>query len=204
MWHRESLLLVLEYSHQKYVAVVQSLSRVWLFVTPRPAACQVSLSFTISQSLLKFMSTESVTLYHTPQNERESTKQMAVLLKNVKVIKDKESLRNCPRLFLFSCSVVSDSLQPHGLQHARLPCSSLSPWVCSNSRPLNWWCHLTTSSTATLFSSCRQSFLSLITWTFRVFKEIWQLNTTHDHRLHPRKESIWSFLYSRKDISGNS
>ena len=38
-------------------------------------------------------------------------------------------------LLLFSCSVVSDSLQPHGLQHARLPCPSPSPRVCSNSCP---------------------------------------------------------------------
>ena len=39
--------------------------------------------------------------------------------------------------------VVSDSLQPHGLQHARLPCPSLSPGVCSYSCPLSWWCSLT-------------------------------------------------------------
>ena len=39
-------------------------------------------------------------------------------------------------LFLFSCSVMSDSLQPHGLQHNRLPCPSLSPRDCSNSGPL--------------------------------------------------------------------
>ena len=47
-----------------------------------------------------------------------------------------------------SCrSVVSDSLcQPHGLQHTRLPCPSLSPRVCSNSCPLNPWCHPTVSS----------------------------------------------------------
>ena len=44
-------------------------------------------------------------------------------------------------LLLFSCSVVSDSLQPHGLQHARLPCPSPSPTVCSYSCPLSWWCH---------------------------------------------------------------
>ena len=36
------------------------------------------------------------------------------------------------RMLLFNCSVVSDSLWPHGLQHARLPCPSLSPRVCSN------------------------------------------------------------------------
>ena len=40
---------------------------------------------------------------------------------------------------LFSYSVVSDSLQPHGLQHPRLPCSSPSPGVCSNLRPLSQW-----------------------------------------------------------------
>jgi len=48
--------------------------------------------------------------------------------------------------------------QPHGLQHARLPCPSLSPGVCSNSCPLSQWCHPTISSSATPFSSCPQSF----------------------------------------------
>ena len=42
----------------------------------------------------------------------------------------------CKYLLLFSCSVVSDSLQPYGLMHARLPCPSLSPGVCSNLCPL--------------------------------------------------------------------
>ena len=60
-------------------------------------------------------------------------------------------------LMLFSRSVLSDSLWPHGLQHARLPCPSLSPRVCSNSCPLSWWCHSTISS-AILFSSCPESF----------------------------------------------
>ena len=41
----------------------------------------------------------------------------------------------------FSCSVVSDSLQPHGLQHARLPCPSPTPGAYSNSCPWSWWCH---------------------------------------------------------------
>ena len=52
-------------------------------------------------------------------------------------------------LGLFSRSVVSDSLWTHGLQHARLPCPSLSPGVCSNSCPLSWWCHPTISSSVT-------------------------------------------------------
>ena len=58
---------------------------------------------------------------------------------------------------LFSHSVVSDSLYPHGLQHSRLPCPSLSPRVCSNSCPLSLWCHPTiSSSVAPLF--CLPSF----------------------------------------------
>ena len=46
-------------------------------------------------------------------------------------------IRSASLLLLLSCQVVCDSLQPHGLQPARLSCPSLSPWVCSNSRPLN-------------------------------------------------------------------
>ena len=57
-----------------------------------------------------------------------------------------------------SCLVVSDSLQLHGLQHTRLPCPSLSPRACSNSRPLNRWCHPTILSSVVPFSSCLQSF----------------------------------------------
>ena len=44
-------------------------------------------------------------------------------------------------LLLFSCSVVSDSLWPHGLQQARLPCPSLPPGVWSHSCPLSRWCY---------------------------------------------------------------
>ena len=46
-------------------------------------------------------------------------------------------------LLLFSRSVMSGSLWPHGLQHARLPCPSPSPRARSNSCPLNWWHHPT-------------------------------------------------------------
>ena len=51
-----------------------------------------------------------------------------------------------------------NTLQPHGLQHARLPCPSLSPRVCSDSRPLSWWCHPTISSSVTPFTSFPQYF----------------------------------------------
>ena len=55
-------------------------------------------------------------------------------------------------------SVLSDSLQPHGLQHARLPCPSPIPGACSNSCPLSRWCHPTVSSSVVPFSSRLQSF----------------------------------------------
>jgi len=56
--------------------------------------------------------------------------------------------------WLFSHSIMSNSLWPHGLQHARLPCPSLSPGDFSNSCPLRQWCHPTISSSVTFFSSC--------------------------------------------------
>ena len=60
--------------------------------------------------------------------------------------------------YQFSHPVVSDSLWPHGLQHARPPCSSPPPRVYSNSCPLSRWCHSTISSSVMPFSSCLQSF----------------------------------------------
>ena len=58
----------------------------------------------------------------------------------------------------FSHSVMSNSSQPHGLQHARLPCPSPTPGACSNSCPSSWWCHPTILSSVIPFSSCLQSF----------------------------------------------
>ena len=57
----------------------------------------------------------------------------------------------------FSRSVMSDSLQPHELQHARPPCPSPTPGVHSNSCPLSRWCHPAISSSVVPFSSCPQS-----------------------------------------------
>ena len=57
---------------------------------------------------------------------------------------------------LFSCSVMSDALWPHGLKHARLSCFSPSPGACSNSCPWRQWCHPTSSSSVVPFSSCPQ------------------------------------------------
>ena len=53
---------------------------------------------------------------------------------------------------------MSNSLWPHGLQHARLPCPSLFPEVCSNLWPLSYWCYPNISSSAVPFSFCLQSF----------------------------------------------
>ena len=58
----------------------------------------------------------------------------------------------------FSCSVVSDFLQPYGLQHASSPCPSPTPGASSNSGPSSRWCHPTTSSSVVPFSSHLQSF----------------------------------------------
>ena len=64
----------------------------------------------------------------------------------------------------FSCSVVSDSLWPHGLQHTRPSCPSATPGVYSNSCPSSWWCHPTISSSVVPFSSCLHSFPA--SWSF--------------------------------------
>ena len=79
----------------------------------------------------------------------------------------------------------------HGLQHARLPCPSLSPKVCSNSCPLCQWCHPTISFSVSPFSSCPQSF------SITVF--------SHESVLHIRWPKYWSFSFSvspSNDYSG--
>ena len=78
---------------------------------------------------------------------------------------------------------MSDSLRPHELQHTRLPCPSLSHGVCSNSCPLSWWCHPTTSFSVAPFSSCPLSFPASgsfpISWLYT-----------------SGGQSIWSFSFS--------
>ena len=84
-------------------------------------------------------------------------------------------------LLLFSHSVVSHSLQPHGLQHARLTCPSQPHCVCLNSCLLNQWCHPTISSSATPFSFCLQSFPA---------------SGSKQSALHIRWPKYWSFSFS--------
>ena len=70
----------------------------------------------------------------------------------------------------FSCSVMSDSLRPHGLQHTRPPCLSPTPGIYSNSCPVSQWCRPTTSSSFAPFSFFLQSFAASgcfpMTWLF--------------------------------------
>ena len=61
-------------------------------------------------------------------------------------------------MLFFRSLVVSDSLQPHELEHVRLPCPSPSPGVCSNSCPLSQWCHPIISASVILFFSSPKSF----------------------------------------------
>ena len=75
-------------------------------------------------------------------------------------VKDKKKVKNIPTWMdsvQFSCSVMSNSLWLHRLQHSRLPCQSPTPGACSNSCPLSRWCHPTISSSDVLFSSHLQS-----------------------------------------------
>ena len=85
-------------------------------------------------------------------------------------------LRLYPRVLLFSCPTVFDSLWPHGLQHARPPCPSPSPKVCPSSCPLHWWCRPATSSSDALFFFCPQSFPAsgtfLMSWLFTSWQEL--------------------------------
>ena len=77
---------------------------------------------------------------------------------------------NCFSLLLFSCSIMSDSLRPHRLQHAMPPCPSPTLRVYSDSCPLSRWCHPTILSSVFPFSSCLQSFPTsgsfLMSWLF--------------------------------------
>ena len=61
----------------------------------------------------------------------------------------------------FSHSVMSDSLQPHRLQHGRLPCPSPTPWACSNWCPSSWWCHPSISFSVIPLPSHLQPFPAL-------------------------------------------
>ena len=78
---------------------------------------------------------------------------------------------------------MSDSLRPHGLQHARPPCPSPTPWVYSNTCASSWWCHPTISSPVVPFSACLQSFPAI-----GVF--------SNESALRIRWPKYWSFSFN--------
>ena len=136
---------------------VQSLNHVWLFVTPQTIACQASLSITNSWNFLKLMSIESVMpsnhliLCHLPLF-------LPSIFPRIRIFSNELALDISS--VQFHCWVMSNSLWPHGLQHARLLCPLPAPGACSNSCPSSQWCHPTISSSVIPFSSCLQSFLA--------------------------------------------
>jgi len=89
-------------------------------------------------------------------------------VKKIKLKKIKNTLKNFEKKRLLSHSGMSNSLWPHRLPAAMLPCPSLSSGACSNSCPLSQWCHPTISSSAVPFSSCPQSFPASVSfqWIF--------------------------------------
>ena len=104
---------------------------------------------------------------HIFQNKISERTQFVTLYREyefLKIRKKKKELISMPLYAVtehsvqFSCSVESDSLQPHELQHARPPCPSPTPGAYPNSCPLSQWCHPTISSSVIPFSSCLQSF----------------------------------------------
>ena len=92
----------------------------------------------------------------------------------------------------FSCSVMSDSFRPHGLQHARLPYPSPTPRACSNSCPSSQWCHPTISSSVIPFSSCLWSFPALGSFPMSQVAKVLQL----------QHQSFQDYEYSRNIHSG--
>ena len=96
---------------------------------------------------------------------------------------EKQSHRNFLSSVQFSDSVLSDSLWPHRLQHARPPCPSPTPEVRSNSCPLSRWCHPTISSSVTPFFSHLQSFPSIMVFS-------------NESILHIMWQKYWSFSFS--------
>ena len=90
---------------------------------------------------------------------------------------------------LFSHSVMFNFLQPHGLQHARLPCPLPSPVVSSNSGPLSRWCHPTISSLVAPLSSCPQLALGKLTGKHPLSRE--HLTSTPQAEMKAK----WPYLF---------
>ena len=99
------------------------------------------------------------------------------------------------------CSVAKPcpTLQPHGLQHARLPCPSLSPRVCSNPCPCSQWYYLTISSSATLLFSCPQSFPAIFSSELALHV-MWPNYYSFSFSIGPSSEGLFSLRIDRYDL----
>ena len=85
----------------------------------------------------------------------------------------------------FSYSVVSDSLRPHGLQHAGAPCPSSTPRVYPNSCPLSQWCHPTISSSVVPFSTCH------LMWRIDSFEKTLMLGKIEGRKRRGQQNMRW-------------
>ena len=88
----------------------------------------------------------------------------------------------------FSRSVMSDSLRPHELQHARPPCPSPTPGVHSNSHPSSRWCHPATLSSVVPFSSCPQSLRASVFFNESTLRMRWPQYWSFSFSIIPSKE----------------
>ena len=108
--------------------------------------------------------------------------------------------RRCMCLSQFSSSVVSNSLQPHGLQHTRLPCPSPTPEVYSSSRPLHRWYNPTISFSVVPFSTCLQSFPGsgsfLMSWSSHQVAKVLEFQLQHQDWF-PLQWTGWISLQSK-------
>ena len=102
----------------------------------------------------------------------------------------------------FNCSVMSDSLRPHELQHARPPCPSPTPGVHPNSRPSSRWCHPAISSSGVPFSSCPQSLPASVLSNQSTLRMRWPKYWSFSFSISPSKEhpGLISFWMDWLDI----
>ena len=96
----------------------------------------------------------------------------------------------------FSCSVMSNSLPPHGLQHTSPPCPSATPRVYPNSCPLSWWCHPTISSSFVPFSFNLSQHQGLFKWVKWVFSAGgWSIRDSASASVLPMNTQDWFPLF---------
>ena len=104
-----------------------------------------------------------------------------------KITEDSDCSHEIKRHFS-SVTQLCPTLQPHGLQHTRLPCPSKTPKPCSNSCPLSQWCNPTISSSVIPFSSCLQSFPASGSFPMSQFFPSWPKYWSFSFSISPPNE----------------